>query len=856
MGSVAARAHSGGDHNSELRIVGIGASAGGLEAIEAFLANTTADSGLAYIVVQHLDPTRKTLLAELLQRVSPIPVTQAVHGMHVSANHAYVIPPDAELTLDNFRLMVRLPEARRGLRLPINVLFSSLASAIGEKAIGVILSGMGSDGVRGMQAIKEAGGLTLVQDPALAQFDAMPKSVIAADCADVISAPESMPSQILALIDDSGHIHTKEKYKAIDDTEVHLDQIVSLLHQRTRHDFSQYKPSTLTRRIARRVGIHGMSSTASYVDLLKRSEQESELLFKELLIGVTNFFRDPAVWEYLSSTILPRLLQERQRESNLRAWSVGCSTGEEAYSLAMLLAELKDNLDEDAAKHLTIQVFASDISPDAIVTARRGRYALSISADVSADRLNRFFTRHESHYQVSKTIRDMVLFAQHDVMLDPPFTRLDVIVCRNLLIYFDQPLQRRLLPLFHYSLREGGALVLGSSETVGRFSSLFSALHAKRRCYKRIDQQSARLPLHSIPPLSISPKEYSVPTTDPASANDSNLQSSADRVLLQLYAPAAVMVNTDGDIVYISGHTGKYLEPAAGKANWNFHAMAREGLRAPLAAALSRSADQSAPIQLKNLRVEMPWGGTQAVDITIQRLHEPSALHGMTMIVFRDTRAMQTGHNARKGKSTRGVAGADLQQYRDEIQALRDEARISHENLETSNHELQSINEELQSTNEELTTSREEMQSMNEELQTINNELQTKLDDLALAQSDLQNTLNSIEIAILFLDQNLNVRRYTELAQKIISLRQSDIGRPLSDLSSSLQLPDINDIARDTLRSLMPFEKEVPANDGRWFSVRIIPYRTLDNIIDGVVITLVDITNTKLLEAALREHQE
>lgn len=840
--------------NTEPRIVGIGASAGGLEALNQFLAHTPADTGLAWIVVQHLDPTKKALLPELLQRVSAIPVHQAGQGMPIKANNLYVIPPGTELTVVKGALHLAKPEEPRGLRLPINTLFSSLASAFGDKAISVILSGMGSDGTIGAQAIKAAGGLSLVQEPESAQFDSMPKSVIAAGCADVIALASELPQRILAVIS-----HKTEQHPAHDNTTETpqpttdaLQQIVVQLQRHTRHDFSSYKSSTLSRRIERRMAIHSLNALADYADFLKSNPQEIDLLFKELLIGVTSFFREPAVWQHLSDVILPELLQQRIESKTIRAWCIGCSTGEEACSLAITLCEVLEQHSE--FKGYSLQIFASDLSPDAISSARRGQYPLSIAEHVSAERLERFFSRHDNYYQIKQAVRDMILYAQHDVILDAPFTRLDLIVCRNLLIYFDTVLQRRLLPLFHYSLREKGILLLGSSETTGRFHDLFTPVQAKLRLYQRQPRQTlagSKLPVQSFPPLSTLAKEHPVPTDKAPIPKTDNLQNAADQLLLQVYSPAAVVLNGSGDIVYISGRTGKYLEPAAGKANWNFHAMARDGLRAPLATALKQAAQHSAPLQLRGLAVSIQ-DSSQKVDVTVQALREPAALQGMTMVVFRDV----TGEIPDDQDSTASVdfsLAAVQQQYLDEIQLLREETQASKEELQSSNEELQSTNEELQSTNEELTTSKEEMQSMNEELQTINTELQTKLDDLALAQSDLQNTLNSIEIAVLFLDQQLNVRRYTDRAAKIINLRESDLGRPLTDLTSSLIYPGLHQDAQDTLRTLIFSEKQIPTNDERWFTVRIMPYRRLDNVIDGVVITLVDISATKKLEAALRE---
>jgi len=837
------------------RVVGIGASAGGLAAIEQFLGSVAPRCGLAFIVVQHLDPTHRAHLVELLQRITDMPVREAVGGMRVEADSVYVIPPDAELTLAGGELKLEKPHEPRGLRLPINVLFSSLASDLGERAIAVVLSGMGSDGTLGMQAVKAAGGLTAVQQPDSAQFDMMPTSAIAAGCGDIVATPAEIPARIqayLAQVPDPGAPSEERAHEAMPPNELH--GIFGLLQARTRHDFSLYKPSTLHRRIERRMAIHGIGTLADYIRHLRQNPQEIDLLFKELLIGVTSFFRDPVVWEHLAEVALPELLTRRSPDTKLRAWVVGCSTGEEAYSLAMVFNEAFQKSAHPGG--FSVQIFASDLSPDAIATARRGRYPASISADVSPQRLERFFTAYESHYQIKQNLRDLVLFAQHDVVLDPPFTKLDLIVCRNLLIYFDVTLQRKLLPLYHYSLLPSGLLLLGTSETVGKFTSRFTPVgDRKLRLYLRLDANQGGAPeflIQSLPRMfKKTPESPLPPPNTPPHAIDS-LQVAAEQMLLQLYAPAAVVLNGSGDIVYISGRTGKYLEPAAGKANWNFHAMAREGLRKPLADALLQAGEQREPLLLHGLQVQTP-GGPQVVDVMVQALHEPQSLRGMTMVVFRDVAAAPATRRGRKGSSSAEAAQAlELQRLGDEIQTLREESRASKEELQSANEELQSTNEELQSTNEELTTSKEEMQSMNEELQTINSELHSKLDDLALAQSDMQNLLNSTEIAILFLDQHLNVRRYTERASKIINVRESDVGRPLSDLTTSLQYPGFHADALETLRTMAFSEKQIPTTDDRWFSVRILPYRRLDNVIDGVVITFVDITVTKKLEASLR----
>ncbi|MCX2861047.1 PAS domain-containing protein [Paucibacter sp. PLA-PC-4] len=826
------------------RIVGLGASAGGLVALEQFLAQVPARSGLAYIVVQHLDPTQKALLPELLQRVTVLPVRQAQAQQLIVPDSVYVIGPNTELSVAGGRLQLAPPSEPRGLRLPVDVLFSSLAREQGRQAIAVVLSGMGADGTLGLQAVHAVGGLGAAQAPETAQFDAMPKSAIATGCVTLVEPPQALPGRILSWL-------ACEPASAAQPGD--LQRIFGLLRQRTGHDFSLYKPSTLHRRIERRMAIHALTSMAGYADFLSENPQEVELLFKELLIGVTRFFRDGPVWQQLAEQTLPELLARRAGQTQLRAWVVGCSTGEEAYSLAIVFAEVVQRLPQH--RSCSLQIFASDLSPDAIGSARRGQYPAALREQISPQRLARFFTVHEGGYRIGKSIRDSVLFAQHDVLLDPPFTKLDLLCCRNLMIYFDAALQRRLLPLFHYSLRPGGVLLLGSSETVGRFTHLFGAIDSKLRLYLRQDHAVAgsEFMMTSFPPLTkLSQESVLSSSQSPAAGpeNPESLQVAADHLLLQVHAPPAVVVSPAGDIVYISGRTGKYLEPASGKANWNFHAMVREGLRAPVSEALRQVVLQDEPVLLRGLHLPaMP--GVQTVDVTVQAVREPGVLQGMVMIVFRDVAALPAGRGRRKTPPVPDVS-AELQQCRDEIQALREEARATKEELQSANEELQSTNEELQSANEELTTSKEEMQSMNEELQTVNAEMQTKLDDLALAQSDMRNLLNSTDIAMLFLDQGLNVRRFTERASKLINLRDSDIGRPLSDLTTSLQYPDLHEDAHETLRTLVFSEKQILSSDQRWFSVRIMPYRRLDNVIDGAVITFVDITATKELEARLR----
>jgi two-component system CheB/CheR fusion protein len=831
------------------RVVGLGASAGGLEALQEFIANVPPASGLAYVVVQHLDPTHKAMLTELLQRATAMPVHEATGSMPVEPDVVYVIPPSTELTVEGGRLHLAEPAAPRGRRLPIDVLFCSLARDQGERAIGVVLSGMGSDGTIGLQAIKGQAGLTLAQDPRSAQFDSMPKSAIEAGACDIVAPAAELPHRIL-LVTANQPFTAPRSVGTGEDSEQSLNAIVGLLRERSKHDLTLYKISTVKRRIERRMGVHGLDTLTGYERFVRENPQELDLLFKELLIGVTSFFRDPPLWQELKDTVLPALLARRTLGTPMRAWVVGCSTGEEAYSLAMAFREVADTQPNPNA--WTLQIFASDVNADAIAAARRGQFSAKIAVDVAPERLSRFFTAEGDGFLIGQEIRQMILFAQHDVILDPPFTRLDILSCRNLMIYFNAALQQRLLPLFHYVLRPGGVLVLGGSETVGRSLSLFTALDSKSRVYLRSGAVAGNVdfPVNRSSSLRTTAQESNVPHPLNRLAN---LQSLANQVLLQQFSPPAVLVNEQGDVVYINGHTGKYLEPAAGKANWNIHVMARPAIRTQIAAAMRQALHEKNTIELHSLRLEED--SQSALDVTVQPLRESPGLEGMVLIVFRDIAVPPpaTLRRKRAAGSLDPAISDDLARAREEIRALRQEMHASQEELQSANEELQSTNEELQSANEELTTSKEESQSMNEELQTINAELHSKLDDLALAQSDMQNLLNSTDIATLFLDNALNVRRFTEHITRIVQLREGDIGRPLSDLASTLVYPQLHADAKETLRTLAFSEKQIATTDGRWYTVRIMPYRTVANVIQGVVITFVDITAAKELESRLRK---
>jgi two-component system CheB/CheR fusion protein len=835
-------------------IIGIGASAGGLEALEQFLKHVPADSGgMAFVIVQHLDPTHKGIMPELLQRATGMKVFQVKDRTRVRPACVYVIPPNKDMSILHGVLHLLEPSAPRGLRLPIDFFLRSLAQDRREHSIGVILSGMGSDGTLGLRTIKEKAGAAFVQEPSTAKFDGMPRSAIEAGLADIVAPADGLPEKILAYLQRKP-LFARSEAPLEDKTQSALEKAVILLRAHTGQDFSLYKRNTLYRRIERRMGIHQIDKMATYVRYLQENPQELDLLFKELLIGVTAFFRDPAAWEQLCAQALPELLTGRPAGQALRAWVPGCSTGEEAYSLAIALKEA--SLEITPKAQCTMQVFATDLDRDAIDKARQGLFPASIAADVSPERLVRFFTKEERGYRVRKEIREMVIFAPQNLIMDPPFTKLDILSCRNLLIYLTAEVQKKLFPLFHYSLKPGGLLFLGSAETIGGATDLFNPLNGKSRLYCRVEPAQRAEPVEF--PASFSAGPPMGAEARPAPKPSGSLQSLADQLILQRYAPPSVLANDKGDILYISGRTGKYLEPAAGKANWNVFAMAREGLRNELSDAFQKTLRLKERVALRGLKVGTN-GGTQHVDITLQQLDEPGPLQGLVMIVFTDVAAAAPAAGRQPKSHAGGTRQVELErellQVRGEARATHEEMQTSQEELRSANEELQSTNEELQSANEELTTSKEEMQSMNEELQTLNTELQAKLDELSRASSDMKNLLDSTDIATLFLDRDLNVRRFTPQATKIIKLIPGDVGRPITDLTSELRYPELAEDAREVLRTLASAEKPIGARGSRWFTVRIMPYRTLDDRIDGVVITFADITVAKTLEAKLRDKQ-
>jgi two-component system CheB/CheR fusion protein len=833
---------------SDFLIIGIGASAGGLDALSSFLCNVPENSDLAFVIVQHMEKNSKSILVDLLQNETSMKVVQAYDNLIVQPNFVYVIPADKNMSIKNNVIHIFDYNKPHNLRTPVDFLFQSLANDKQEKSIGVILSGMGDDGTNGLKEIKQKGGGGFVQEPSSAKFDSMPRSAIEAGVADVVSTADKLPSKIISYIEHKPHMDIFER-DSVEENKRYFDNIIGMLRAHTGHDFSSYKKNTIQRRIERCMGIHQIDNIVTYVGYLKDNREELNLLFKEFLIGVTSFFREPMEWEILRDKVIPELLDGRSTTDTVRVWISGCSSGEEAYSLAIVFQDVMDKLNPN--KGFSIQIFATDLDNEAIDKAREGIFSHNIEKDMSTERLNKYFVKMERGYQVVKGIREMVIFAQQNMIKDPPFTKVDIMVCRNLLIYLTPEIQKKLIPLFHYSLNSDGFLFLGSAESVGNFTDLFKPLDLKSRIYQRLRPLIQKEPIEF--PNSFAPYQSEV---NQPSDDVQNMQTLADKLVLQKYSPAAVLVNSKGDILYITGKTGKYLEPAAGKVNWNIFAMAREGINYKLSDAFYKAVRLKEAVIAKNA-VVLNEDGPQMVDITINPLKDPEALRGMVMVIFNDvivpspneiinTTGKIPASNRREKELER-----ELLETRQMWQLAGAEIQISQEESKSSNEELQSFNEELQSTNEELTTTKEEVQSSNEELKTINFELQGKLEDMSLVTSDMKNLMDSTKIATLFLDNTLLVKHFTSQMSVVSRLISSDVGRPVTDIASDLIYPELTEDVMEVQRTLIAFEKQVKSRNGDWFNARILPYHTLEGKTDGVVITFVNITKTKELEAEL-----
>jgi len=834
-------------------VVGIGASAGGLEALEELLDHMPAQTGMAFVVVTHQHPGHTSLLPELLSRSTRLKVVEARDGLNIEPDHVYVGPPGGHLAIYNDTLHRMETDKGESPKLPIDFFFRSLAEDKHERAICIILSGTGTDGTLGLKAIKGESGMAMVEEPQSARYSGMPASAIATGLADYVLPPAAMPERLLAYAKGP---YLSEGAPAVEEAALPsepLQKVLILVRSRTGNDFSAYKITTLRRRIERRMNVHQIENYSQYLRYLQTNPHELDILFKELLIGVTNFFRDPEAWESLSGGALPQLLEPRPENYTLRAWVPGCSSGEEAFSLAISMRECIEKI----RKQMEVQIFATDVDADAIETARTGQYPDGIAVDVSPSRLERYFIRQDSLFRIRKDIREMTVFAVQNAIKDPPFTKLDIISCRNLLIYLNADTQRRLLSIFHYALKPGGILFLGTSETLGSLNDLFEPLDRRWKIFRRKEAVSA---LHLVPEFPTGAQAGELADSSllaaPA-AKVARIPTVIERLLVDRFAPASVVVNDRGNIIYIHGRTGAFLEPTQGQPRNNLLEMAREGLQRELASALRQSATQKKNIVRENVRVKTN-GNYSLVTLSVEKMNEPETVRGLLLVTFKESTPAGP-HPANKRKIARKktveserIAGLEreLQYTKESLQTTVEELETTNEELKSTNEELQSTNEELQSSNEELETSKEEMQSLNEELTTVNAELQSKVDDLSQANDDMQNLLNSTDIATVFLDNDLNIKRFTEKTPNLVTLRPSDVGRPISELASNLATDDLIVLCRMVLKTLVPKENEVRTKNGSYFLTRIMPYRTAENVIDGLVITFVDINRVKQAERA------
>jgi two-component system CheB/CheR fusion protein len=825
-------------------IVGLGASAGGLEALSAFFSRVSENSAMAYVVVVHMTPKQPSMMPELLQKTTRIPVSTAKDGQVVEPNHVYVIPPDKEISVYKGKIQL-LDIITKSATLPIDLFLRSLAQEQGSDAAAIILSGTGTDGTLGVREIKANDGLVLVQSEDSAGYDGMPRSAISTGLVDMVLPPEEMPQKLIQYFTHSkASLAWKPTVAATvaakSDQQEWLHKIFAILRTHTGHDFSVYKVNTMLRRISRRMGLHQIDGHETYVRYLRENPGEVEALFRELLIGVTNFFRDRESFDVLKTDILPGLFEPMPEDATFRAWIPGCSTGEEVYSLAMILRECLDKI----PKQVTLQLFGTDIDNYAVDKAREGLFPASIVADVSAVRLKRFFTKEGDFFRIRKEIRDCVVFSVQDVIKDPPFSHLNLLSCRNLLIYLDTEAQKKLLPLFHYTLIPDGILMLGSSETIGGFSKLFNTVDKKWKIFRRREvPQALRQPVDFPSGPSNPEPTYGTAPMIPVDQKF-NIAQITQKAILDQFAPTAILIDAKGEILHVQGRTGKYLETPSGPPTQNILDLAREGLRIELSSAIRAAKAMGKQVTRRKVGVKAN-SDVHFIDMHVCPQQSPKEIVGRLLVVFEDIVVTPIASDAKQGSrddsqpETSRIAELEreLQSTRESHQTTIEELESSNEELKSANEELQSSNEELQSTNEELESSKEELQSLNEELHTINAELHSKVEELSAAHDDMRNLLNSTEIATIFVDNNLRVRRFTPQATTIVNLIQTDIGRPLQHVVANLSYDDMMADLAEVLKNLTPKEIEVQSTKGEWYKMRIMPYRTMDNRIDGAVLT-------------------
>jgi two-component system CheB/CheR fusion protein len=830
-------------------IVAVGASAGGLEAFKGLLRHLPTDTGMAFILVQHLDPHRESMLVELLGRQTRMPVLEAGDGMRVESNHVYVIPPDRNLAVLHGELQLLKPISDEGHKhLPVDYLLRSLAEEAGPAAIGVILSGTASDGTLGLKAIKASGGVTFAQDEHSAQYYGMPGSAVASGCVDFVLPPAEIARELTRI---ARHPYLLERGRVgrpelLPGSGEQLTKVFTLLRARTGHDFTYYKQATIKRRIRRRMLLHKLDRLGDYLDYLQANQEEIDALFHDITINVTGFFREPETFEALRDAVLPRLVKGRVADAPLRIWVPGCSTGEETYSLAMVILEHLGT----RATEVPVQIFGTDIDERAVDRARAGVYLERITADVSSERLKRFFTEVSGGYQISKTIRDMCVFAPHDVTRDPPFSKLDLVCCRNVLIYLGSTLQRRVVQIFHYALKPGGFLMLGSSESIGASADLFQLEHKEGKIYAK--KTTANMPTYDFaarPYQLENPRPIEVPAA--SRSPESDLRKEADRVVVARYGPAGVIVNQEMDVLGFRGKTGRYLEPTPGVASLNLLKLLRQELVVDLRNTFNRALKGEVEAAREGLRLRHN-GHLELLDLRVLPL-KGATRERFFLILFEDrgrhpaAPAPDKGREEAEHKNAGGAitaVGARIRELEQELhdtraymQSVIEDQESTNEELQSANEEIQSTNEELQSTNEELETAKEELQSTNEELATVNEELENRNAELTASNNDLKNLLASVNLPILMLDQNLKVRRFTPQAKRLLNLIDTDVGRPIGNIRPNVELPELERLAREVMDSMSVKTQEVSDKHGNPYSVSVRPYKTHDQRIDGVVIT-------------------
>lgn len=826
-------------------VVGIGASAGGLEALEELLRAMPADSGHAFVIVQHLDPTHHSLLTEILQRATLMPVAEATDKVEVQPNHVYVIPPNRDMLILQGHLRLHPPQEPHGLRMPIDLFLRSLANDQTEHAVAIIVSGSGSDGALGMRAVYGAGGLCLAQDPDTAKFGGMPQSAIQSGYVNQVLPLEQMPAALSAAAQTlkPSAEGKSDQTGGSDQPKKGLDRILALLRAGCGHDFTQYKRNTLRRRIERRMVVRSMSDMSAYSRYLEQQPSELKLLFREMLINVTSFFRDPEAFKLLKTEILPPMLKDRSFDNPLRIWVAGCSTGEEAYSIAMVLRELMDEADPQ----FRAQLYATDLDDEAIATARAARYPSNIAQDVGAERLRRFFLLDNNEYVVKKDVREMVVFAVQNLAQDPPFTRLDLLSCRNVMIYMESELQARLIPAFHYALKVGGVLLLSPAESIGNQTELFEPVNRQWNFYRaRPSFASTRSMLNAGISWSVQPPLAKDMGMAQRTREIVSLAEVAKRALLHSFAPPAVLTDQHGEVLFVHGETGRFLRLAPGAPTHNVLEMAHEGLDMPLREALRHPDTLGLGTLVQHVKVRTE-AASVSVELGVRVLAESWAGRPLVMITFAELAPPMSAIASSKPRA-RAVPEqvaeltGELERAKQRTKLLLEEQQATTEELKSINEELQSTNEELQSTNEELETSKEELQSVNEELLTVNAELHAKIEQMSGMQDDMKNLLDNIRVGTVFLDRNLMIRRFTKEATKAYRLLASDLRRPLADIRTELTGGDPIADATQVIDTLVPVERELSLPDGSWYLARTQPYRTVDNVIDGVVLTFTDIT--------------